>query len=138
MIYAFCNLHDVSWGTKGDNKVVDDKPAVVHQSATGEQVYEVEIHSEEEDIDAAWLLHIKTMASNRANPVVENNKRDGKTNEEDSPENSVNPYLTFLFWSVAVLSLVRFIGCVLYIIMWWGQKLAEAAGGTRRAPSSQH
>ncbi|KAH9270579.1 hypothetical protein BASA83_007392 [Batrachochytrium salamandrivorans] len=105
---------------------------------------------------------------------VENNKRDGKTKEEDSckefrtrvvlswiitnsliialftndsfinfvfkpsPENSVNPYLTFLFWSVAVLSLVRFIGCVLYIIMWWGQKLAEAAGGTRRAPSSQH
>ncbi|KAH6601363.1 hypothetical protein BASA61_001995 [Batrachochytrium salamandrivorans] len=174
MIYAFCNLHDVSWGTKGDNKVVDDKPAVVHQSASGEQVYEVEIPSEEEDIDAAWLLHIKTMASNRANPVVENNKRDGKTKEEDSckefrtrvvlswiitnsliialftndsfinfvfkpsPENSVNPYLTFLFWSVAVLSLVRFIGCVLYIIMWWGQKLAEAAGGTRRAPSSQH
>ncbi|KAH6599885.1 hypothetical protein BASA50_002714 [Batrachochytrium salamandrivorans] len=174
MIYAFCNLHDVSWGTKGDNKVVDDKPAVVHQSASGEQVYEVEIPSEEKDIDAAWLLHIKTMASSRANPVVENNKRDGKTKEEDSckefrtrvvlswiitnsliialftndsfinfvfkpsPENSVNPYLTFLFWSVAVLSLVRFIGCVLYIIMWWGQKLAEAAGGTRRAPSSQH
>ncbi|KAH6562792.1 hypothetical protein BASA60_010996 [Batrachochytrium salamandrivorans] len=56
MIYAFCNLHDVSWGTKGDNKVVDDKPAV--------------------------------------------------------SENSVKTVLTFLFWSVAVLSLVRFIGCV--------------------------
>lgn len=23
-VYAFCNLHDISWGTKGDDKVLDD------------------------------------------------------------------------------------------------------------------
>ncbi|OAJ41623.1 chitin synthase [Batrachochytrium dendrobatidis JEL423] len=169
MIYAFCNLHDVSWGTKGDNAVVDDKPAVVQKTANGEQVFEVEIPSEEQDIDAAWAAHIKQLASNRANPEVQNSKRDVKTKSEDvckefrtrvvlswiitnsliialftndafinhvfkpSPENSVNPYLTFIFWSVAVLSAIRFIGCCVYMVIWWGEKLSGAArGGSRK------
>jgi len=25
------------------------------------------------------------------------------------------PYLTFLFWTIAILAIIRFIGCVLYL-----------------------
>lgn len=40
----------------------------------------------------------------------------------------INPYLTFLFWSVAGFSLVRFVGSVIYMIMWWKEKFTDAVG----------
>jgi chitin synthase len=40
--------------------------------------------------------------------------------------NSVNPYLTFLFWSVALLSFVRFICSTIYMFGWWSEWLADS------------
>ncbi|KAL2915926.1 hypothetical protein HK105_204630 [Polyrhizophydium stewartii] len=164
MIYAFCNLHDVSWGTKGDNKIVDDKPMVAQKAGkAGEQVFEVEIPTESDDIDAAWSAHLGKMETYRGNPFDDGGKVDPATKKEDAckefrtrivlswiitnallialftndqfvdktfhpdPQNAVNSYLTFLFWSVAILSAVRFIGCVVYIALWWGEKTSDAA-----------
>jgi chitin synthase len=40
-------------------------------------------------------------------------------------QNGVNPYLTFLFWSVAFLSFVRFFGSAVYMIQWWKEKMVD-------------
>jgi chitin synthase len=40
--------------------------------------------------------------------------------------NSVNPYLTFLFWSVALLSLIRFICSTVYMFGWWSEWLEDS------------
>ena len=163
MIYSFCNLHDVSWGTKGDNSVKDVAPAKITQNQDGQQIFEVEIPNDTEEVDAAWNLHFKQMNRNRDEPVKETRKMDRKVKQEDACKefrtrvvlswvacnailviiftnrrvvnhlfphdinSSVNPYLTFLFWSVTGLSTVRFVGSCLYMWQWWIEKIADAS-----------
>ncbi|TPX37514.1 chitin synthase [Synchytrium microbalum] len=55
MVYAFCNLHDVSWGTKGDNSVsVDSAPVKVVKQADGQLLTTVDIPSDQADIDSSY------------------------------------------------------------------------------------
>lgn len=52
--YAFCNLHDVSWGTKGSDKV-DALPSVSSKKVAGEGPAVVEdMQKPQEDIDSAF------------------------------------------------------------------------------------
>lgn len=50
LIYAFCNLHDVSWGTKGDNGSAKDLGQVKVTTKNGEKVAEVKA-TRQEDIE---------------------------------------------------------------------------------------
>lgn len=50
-IYAFCNLHDFSWGTKGDTAVSKDLGAVV---STGKGTVEITLPTAQADIDTAY------------------------------------------------------------------------------------
>ncbi|KAK5251227.1 Chitin synthase, class 2, partial [Exophiala xenobiotica] len=50
-VYAFCNTHDVTWGTKGDNVMHTDLGAA---KALGSGTVEVEMPSEQLDIDSAY------------------------------------------------------------------------------------
>ncbi|KAJ3329318.1 Chitin synthase, class 2, partial [Blyttiomyces sp. JEL0837] len=53
-VYAFCNLHDISWGTKGDN-LPSTAPAVVFQKQKdGSQFALVEIPYEPTDVNEQW------------------------------------------------------------------------------------
>ncbi len=49
-VYAFCNLHDVSWGTKGSDKA-DALPTVDTKKSKGADGTIEEIEREQEDID---------------------------------------------------------------------------------------
>ncbi|EPQ26287.1 uncharacterized protein PFL1_06222 [Pseudozyma flocculosa PF-1] len=50
-IYAFCNLHDFSWGTKGDTAVSNDLGSV---TSTGKGVVEITLPTAQADIDTAY------------------------------------------------------------------------------------
>ncbi|KAF2181320.1 glycosyltransferase family 2 protein [Zopfia rhizophila CBS 207.26] len=50
-VYAFCNAHDVTWGTKGDNIAMTDLGAARGKTAN---VVELEMPSEQLDIDSGY------------------------------------------------------------------------------------
>ena len=74
----FANVHDVSWGTKGDNKVSTDLGVVKTGKNTNE--VEVTVPTAETDINAAYddALHVLTT---KPPPAV--SKPDPATEQED-------------------------------------------------------
>lgn len=71
-------MHDVSWGTKGDNKVSTDL-GVVATSKDGKEA-EVNVPTEEKDINAAYEDAIHVLNSK---PPVVVDKPDAATQQED-------------------------------------------------------
>ncbi|KAI8874442.1 glycosyltransferase family 2 protein [Ramicandelaber brevisporus] len=71
MVYAFCNIHDVSWGTKGDTKIEpaagSDLGHAKVEKKEGAAVANVNIANDVADIDDAFFAMMKKM---RAPPVV--------------------------------------------------------------------
>jgi chitin synthase len=153
MMYAMCNLHDVSWGTKGDNGSAKDLGgAKKTKDADGNEVMEVELPTAREDVDQLWAA---SRAALRQKAPEEKEHRDASTKQADNDRNSrtnvvlawvgsnmvmilvftstefnawlaqhfsgagngtFNPYLTFLFYALAGLSAIRFMGSFLYIV----------------------
>ncbi|KAI9331872.1 chitin synthase-domain-containing protein [Obelidium mucronatum] len=79
-VYAFCNLHDVSWGTKGDNVQGGDLGVAKTSKDGGKAVAEVEVPSDRNDINSGYDKHIAALKTPREN---EKKKRDAKTKQED-------------------------------------------------------
>ncbi|KAJ3346606.1 Chitin synthase, class 2 [Entophlyctis luteolus] len=80
-VYSFCNLHDVSWGTKGDNVAGGDLGvAKTNKKEDGKSAVEVEVPSDRQDINTGYDKHIVSLKAPREN---EKKKRDAKTKQED-------------------------------------------------------
>ncbi|KAI8384634.1 chitin synthase 1 [Radiomyces spectabilis] len=80
-IYAFCNTHDVSWGTKGDNSVSTELGVVkAKKDKDGGHSVEVELPTEQKDLNEQYeeaCLELKKIV------VPEASHRDAKTKQED-------------------------------------------------------
>lgn len=79
-VYAFCNLHDVSWGTKGDNTATALAGVTSKQDKDGKQMVEVEMPTDRDDINNNYEKFVRALRQPR--PVV-NQSRDAKTKQED-------------------------------------------------------
>ena len=134
-VYAFCNTHDVTWGTKGDNVLHTDLGTA---KATGSgNTVEVEMPSEQLDIDSGYdvaLRNLRDRLEVAKPPTSENQLQEdyyravrtymvavwmvcnavlAMAVSEAYPigdDIKDNFYLKFILWSVAAVALFRAIG----------------------------
>ncbi|KAG8980226.1 Chitin synthase, class 2 [Tulasnella sp. JGI-2019a] len=140
--YAFCNLHDVSWGTKGSDKA-EALPSVSSKKTGGEGPAVVEdVEKPQEDIDAAFKETVTravapmAVTESKEKPTMDDENKTFRTRLVAvwmlsnaaltlaiSAENSLNDtavtqakkqhdYFTFILWATFGLSMFRFIGCL--------------------------
>jgi chitin synthase len=76
----FANVHDVSWGTKGDNKVSTDLGVVSAGKGDNKNEVEVAVPTAETDINAAYEDAIHVLSSK---PPKADSKPDPATQQED-------------------------------------------------------
>ena len=132
-VYAFCNTHDVTWGTKGDNFIHTDLGAAI--SGKG-NIVELEMPSEQLDIDSGYDEALRNLRDRLEVPVElvseaqqqEDYYRAVRTymvvvwmvanavlamavsEAYSSKDVSDNFYLKFILWSVACVAIFRSIG----------------------------
>ncbi|RAL13653.1 chitin synthase class II [Aspergillus homomorphus CBS 101889] len=147
-VYAFCNTHDVTWGTKGDNVMNNDLGAA--RTINGTTV-EVEMPSEQLDIDSGYdaaLRNLRDRVEVPEAPVSESQLQEDyyravrtymvsiwmvanvvlamAISEVYGPDSGgTNIYLSIILWSVVILALIRTIGSTTYAILLVVQKIVE-------------
>jgi chitin synthase len=142
-VYAFCNTHDVTWGTKGDNVIHTDLGAanVANGSAN---VVEVEMPSEQLDIDSGYDTALRNLRDRlevvppaiSESQAQEDYYRAVRTymvavwmvcnailamgvSEAYALDKGIadNTYLKFLLWSVAAVAIFRALGSGAFAVM---------------------
>jgi len=78
-VYAFCNTHDVSWGTKGDNVVSTDLGVASMKKGEKEAV-DVPVPSDQKDINQAYEEDLQSLSTP---PPKEVASVDSRTAQED-------------------------------------------------------
>ena len=140
-VYAFCNAHDVTWGTKGDNVLHTDLGAA--KGKGGGNTVELEMPSEQLDIDSGYDEALRNLRDRIevAKPGLseaqaqEDYYRAVRTYmvivwlvcnailamavSEAYSETSTgeNFYLKFILWSVAAVALFRAMGSSAFLII---------------------
>lgn len=154
-VYAFCNTHDVSWGTKGDDKV-EKLPSVNTKDGEGktdlpdegdlnaQYQREVALFStkfkevkappnasqlQEQQMDyyrgvrtgvvLIWMIMNFALAAlvlSAAGLEKISPGKKGSDPDEQVVERS-NLYMTIILWSVAVLSAIKFIGAMWFLVV---------------------
>ncbi|THH33138.1 hypothetical protein EUX98_g1034 [Antrodiella citrinella] len=86
MMYAMCNLHDVTWGTKGDNGAAKDLGGAKKvKDSNGNDVLEMELPAAREDVDQLWVASRSALG---VKPPEEKEHRDAATKQADHDRNS--------------------------------------------------
>jgi chitin synthase len=86
MMYAMCNLHDVTWGTKGDNGAAKDLGGAKKvKGEDGKELMEVELPTAREDVDQLWAAARSAL---KVKPLEQKEHRDAATKQADRDRNS--------------------------------------------------
>ncbi|EPQ26218.1 uncharacterized protein PFL1_06153 [Pseudozyma flocculosa PF-1] len=136
-IYAFANINDISWGTKGSDKVMTDLGVV---GGAGSNQVEIAIPTESKDINDAYddAVHVlATKAPKEVHTVDKEQKQKDyyatvRTNVvlcwsltnaalvvailNISSQHTRTVYMGFLLYSVAALALFRLLGSTVYLV----------------------
>ena len=87
-------MHDLGWGTKGDNGSSKDLGGAKKVVKDGKEVLEVEVPTVKEDIDSLWQASRSVL---RQKPPPEKEHRDAATKQLDHDRNSrTNVVLTWI------------------------------------------
>ena len=147
-VYAFCNTHDVTWGTKGDNTIHTDLGSA--KAVSGSTV-ELEMPSEQLDIDSGYDAALRNLRDRLE--VPEQPVSEGQMQEDyyravrtymvlfwmianvilamavsevyGVDQGGQNVYLAIILWSVASLAVIRTIGSCTYAFLNVVQKIVE-------------
>ncbi|KAJ3026896.1 UNVERIFIED_CONTAM: Chitin synthase, class 2 [Siphonaria sp. JEL0065] len=157
MVYAFCNIHDISWGTKGQDATASGPVVQTNKNESGKQVATTEVPTPDY---ANELNKLKEMAFELAHPQPVKKSTGSDTTSDDhfrayrtyilmawflsnfilvfiltneyvmravTKENEPNPFLVFLLWSIVGLTGVRFTGSMIYWVQWVMERSVDAA-----------
>lgn len=139
-VYAFCNAHDVTWGTKGDNVINKDLGAAV--GAKGNTV-ELDMPSEQLDIDSGYdeaLRNLRDRIEVTKSSVSESQQQEdyyravrtymvlfwmmsnailamAVSEAYGGTHVSNNFYLKLILWAVAALALFRAVGSTAFLVI---------------------
>lgn len=144
-VYAFCNWHDVSWGTKGSDKA-DALPSAKTTKTDGKDAVIEEVDKPQADIDSAFEATVKRaltpyvppkevdeksledsyksfrtrlvsfwIFSNGLLAVCITNESVKKVGFSNTATERTSRYFQALLWSNAAMALVRFIGACWFL-----------------------
>ncbi|KAK4218642.1 class 2 chitin synthase [Rhypophila decipiens] len=138
-VYAFCNTHDVTWGTKGDNVIKTDLGGAVGKGST----VELEMPSEQLDIDSGYDEALRNLRDRVEVPTPGISEEQMQADYYKSVRTYVvvvwmvcnatlamavseiygssgigdNFYLRFILWAVAALALFRALGSTTFAVL---------------------
>ncbi|WWC96588.1 hypothetical protein V866_003456 [Kwoniella sp. B9012] len=139
-VYAFCNVHDVSWGTKGSDKVSEDL-GVVKSDSKDEVTVDVPV--EQQDLNAVYASELRVLATKALKEVKvvsddqkqEDYYKNVRTNvllawtmsngalaaailQTSGGDSALaTTYMGILLYTVAGLAFFRFVGSTSYLIV---------------------
>lgn len=92
-VYAFCNWHDVSWGTKGSDTVDDTPKVTTEKKDGGETEYFVEYQKSQDEIDELFA-----QVYNRAVKPMPKPDKHAKKKVDPDDENRTFRTNLIIFW----------------------------------------